>query len=393
MTRNHACHLLDMLAEVPDPRKKKGLRHPLEAMLGALVVGLLCGHKGYTCIATWKPRRQPALAKVLGFRRRETPCGSTFHNLLKVLDVVKLEQSLTKWVMATSEKYPVFERRLTGVAIDGKSLRGTDTQEPRRLHLLAAVSHELGIPLAQYAVGEKTNEIPVASQLLKHFDVVGKVITTDALLTQRGFCRDILTANADYALPVKANQKQLFANIRDLFEPLSETDPPEVNTRRFENLHTQAEAHLDRHTNVETAHGFTTTRTLRTSTLLTPDADWPGLAQVYEYHIQRHHTQTAEITQQTQYGITSLTSEKASAEDLLRIRRGHWSIENKLHWIRDVIFEEDASQAQTGSIPHVMAALRNAAISILRFAGRRKISQTLRECADKPKLAVNLIQA
>ena len=74
MTRNHSCHLLDMLAEVSDPRKKKGLRHPLKAMLGVLVVGLLCGHKGYTCIATWL-RRQPTLAKALGFKHRKTPAG------------------------------------------------------------------------------------------------------------------------------------------------------------------------------------------------------------------------------------------------------------------------------------------------------------------------------
>ncbi len=390
MTRNHSCHLLDMLAEVPEPRKKKGLRYPLKAMLGVLVVGLLCGHKGYTCIATWL-RRQPAVAEALGFRRREKPCGSTFHNLLKALDVVKLEQVLTKWVMTKRQRYPFFETRLTGVAIDGKSLRGTDSEESRRLHLLAAVSHELGIPLAECAVGEKTNEIPVASQLLKHFDVAGTVITTDALLTQRAFCKDILAANADYALPVKANQKHLFEDIRDLFEPLSETDPPEVDARRFENLHIQAEAHLDRHTDVETAHGFITTRTLRSSTLLTPDADWPGLAQVYEYHIERRHIQTAEITHQTQFGITSLPPEKASAEDLLKLRREHWTIENKLHWVRDVIFDEDASQARTGSIPHVMAALRNTAISVLRFAGCTKISQTLREFADTPKLAVNLI--
>ena len=392
MTRNHSCHLLDMLAEVSDPRKKKGLRHPLKAMLGVLVVGLLCGHKGYTCIATWL-RRQPTLAKALGFKHRKTPAGSTFHNLLKAIDVDKLEQTLTKWVMTTYQRCPFFENRLTAVAIDGKSLHGTHTQESRRLHLLAAVSHELGIPLAQCAVGEKTNEIPVASQLLKHFDVARKVITTDALLTQRGFCKDILAANADYALPVKANQKQLFEDIRDLFEPLSETDPPEVNARRFENLHTQAEAHLDRHTDVETAHGFTTTRTLRSSTLLTPETDWPGLAQVYEYHIHRQHTQTREITHYKQYGITSLLPEKATAEDLLKLRREHWSIENKLHWVRDVTFDEDASQARTGSIPHVMAALRNAAISVLRFTGRTKISQTLREFADRPKLAVNLIQS
>ena len=390
MTRNHSCHLLDMLAEVPEPRKEKGRRHPLKAMLGALVVGLLCGHNGYTNIAMWL-RRHPSVAKALGFTRRETPCVATFHNLLKALDVVELEQTLTHWVRATYQRYPFFDRPLTGVAIDGKSLRGTHTQESRRLHLLAAVSHELGIPLAQCAVGEKTNEIPVASQLLKHFDVAGKVITTDALLTQRAFCKDILAATADYVLPVKANQKQVFEDIRDLFEPLSETDPPQVDARRFENLHTQAGAHLDRYTDVETAHGFTTTRTLRSSTLLTPDADWPGLAQVYEYHIERRHTRTGEITHQTQYGITSLPPEKASAKDLLKLRREHWTIENKLHRVRDVIFDEDASQARTGSIPHVMAALRNTAISVLRFAGRTKLSQTLREFADRPKLAVNLI--
>ena len=390
MTRNPSCHLLDILAEVPDPRKKKGRRHPLKAMLGVLVVGLLCNHKGYTSIATWL-RSQTRLAKTLGFKHKKTPCSSTFHNLLKALDVGKLEQTLTKWVMATYQRCPFFESRLTAVAIDGKSLHGTHTQESRRLHLLAAVSHELGIPLAECAVGEKTNEVPISTQLLKAFDVSEKVITTDALLTQRTFCKELLAANADYVLPVKANQKQLFQDIRDLFEPLSKIDLPEVETRRFENLHNQAEAHLDRHTDVETAHGFITTRTLRCSTLLTPDTDWPGLAQVYEYHIKRQHTQTAEITHYKQYGITSLLPEKATAEDLLKLRREHWSIENKRHWVRDVIFNEDASQARTGSIPHVMAALRNAAISVLRFTGRTKISQTLREFAARPKLAVNLI--
>lgn len=126
--------------------------------------------------------------------------------------------------------------------------------------------------------------------------------------------------------------------------------------------------------------------------MLTPNADWPELAQVYEYHIERRYTQTGEITHQTQYGITSLSPEKASAKDLLKLRWEHWTIENKLHRIRDVIFDEDASQAQTGSIPHVMAALRNTAISVLRLAGYTKIPQTLREFADRPKLAVNLIQ-
>ena len=150
---------------------------------------------------------------------------------------------------------------------------------------------------------------------------------------------------------------------------LSETDTPEVETWRFETLHTQTGTHLDTATSVEKARGFLTTRTLPASTLLTDYSNWPGLAQVYQYRIERKHLRTGEITHQTQYGITSLAPQDASAEDLLTLRRGHWTIENKVHWIRDVVFGEDASQVRTGGIPQVMAALRNTVLSVLRFKG------------------------
>ena len=181
-------------------------------------------------------------------------------------------------------------------------------------------------------------------------------------------------------------------DIRQLFEPLSETDSAEVQARRFQNLHTQEGAHLDTHTDVQTSHGFTTTRTLTASTLLTDYINWPGLAQVYQYTTQRENTKTGESTSQTQYGITSLSPQDASAKDLLKLRREHWTIENKVHWLRDTILGEDASQARTGSIPQVIAALRNTARSVLRFAGHTKISENIRFLASKLKLAVKLIQ-
>ena len=393
MTRRHSgFHLLDILAEVPDPRKKKGLRHPLKAVLGLLVIGLLCHQKSYTAIATWG-RTQPELAKALDFKDAKTPCAATFHNLLKHLDTVKLEHLLTQWVTETYQGlHPGFKSRLTGVSMDGKSLRGSkDRETGNPTHLLSAVSHELGIPLAQCAVSEKTNEVPISRQLLKAFDVRQKVVTTDALLTQRRFCEEIIAHEADYLLPVKGNQKGVYQDIQDLFEPFSETETQEVQTRRFASLHTQEGAHLDTHIAVEKAHGFLTTRTLTASTLLTEHSDWPGLAQVYQYQVERKHLRTGEITQQTQYGITSLAPQDASAEDLLTLRCRHWTIENKVHWIRDVVFGEDASQVQTGGIPQVMAALRNTVLSVLRFNGYTKISQTLRFFAARPKLAVKLI--
>ena len=227
MTNDLSCHLLTILAEVPDPRHKKGRRHSLVSILASMVIGLMTGHKGYTSIAVWL-RSQPELAEALGFRSAKTPCAATLHNVLKRLDVVGLEACLTRWVFSKLESLQVLKtRHLEGVAIDGKELRGSkDPATGYRTHLLAAVSHELGIPLAQCAVSGKTNEIPISTELLKAFDIVGKVVTTDALLTQRNFSKEIIEQQADYALPVKENHKQMFNDIRELFKPLSETDTP-----------------------------------------------------------------------------------------------------------------------------------------------------------------------
>ena len=393
MTRNSSCHLLDRLAEVPDPRNKKGKRHPLNSILALIVIGLLTNHKGYTSIATWA-RKQPELTKALGFTTPNAPCAATIHNLLKHLDVVRLEAILTKWVFSQLESYQTSETQgLEGVAIDGKELCGSkDPETGFRTHLLSAVSHEIGVVLAEYAVDGKTNEIPISKELLKAFDVVSKVVTTDALLTQKTFCETVIENQADYALPVKENQKNMYEDIQDLFKPFSETDPPEVEERRFENLHTEEAAHLDEYIDVEKARGSLTTRKVtETSTLLTEHIEWPGLAQVYRYETRKENIKTGEISRHTQYCITSLSPEVASAKDLLKLQRGHWTIENKVHWVRDTAFREDASQARTGSIPHVMAALRNTAMSVLRFSGYTKIAETLRLFASEPKLAVNLI--
>ena len=391
MTSNHSCHLLTMLAEIPDPRNKKGQRHPLASMLALAVVGLLCGQRSYTAIAKWA-RLHPNLWQALGFTAKQTPAASTFHYLFRRLDITAVEKGLTQWTTQTLARLDIATSDLKGLAIDGKTLGNSHTEDARRTHLLAAVLHEIGIPVAECAVSEKTNEIPVSIELLKAFDVTGLVITTDALLTQRKFCQQILERQADYCLPVKANQKQLYEDIRDLFEPLDATDPPEVEHHRFRNLHAQAGAYLQTYTNTEDAKGRITTRTLTASTLLNEHTDWPGLHQVYQYITRQQCKSTAEVKCHVQYGITSLTPERASAADLLKLRREHWTIENKLHWVRDAVFQEDDSTVRTGVLPQVMAAMRNTSLSILRYTGHTKITDALQYFASEPKLAVNLIK-
>ena len=215
-------------------------------------------------------------------------------------------------------------------------------------------------------------------------------------MTQKAFCQTLREKNADYVLPVKANQKQTYQDIKRLFEPETppetDVDPKVYQARAFETLHQEADASFDTYSCVENEHGTLTTRTLTTSTLLNEHLTWPGLTQVYEYRSERKHIRTGKITHHVQYGITSLPPERACAERLLQLRRGHWTIENLSHRTRDVLFGEDASQVRCGNIPHVMAALRNTVLTLLRISGYTKITQACRFFAARPTEALKIIQ-
>ena len=395
MTKTTSRHLLDILAEVPDSRNNQGKRHPLSAILGLAVIAMMCGSRSYAAIAEWGRTYHADLPKALGFKRTKTPCASTFHYVFKDLETTALENKLTQWAIAVFEDLPP-ETDTHALAIDGKTLCGSDKQGATITHLLSVVSHQLGITLTQQPVDAKTNEIPIATQILQAFDVSGKIITTDALLTQKAFCQTLCDKKADYVLPVKANQKQTYEDIRRLFAPeippKTDIDPHVYQTRTFETLHQETQAHTDTFSCVEKAHGYITTRTLTTSTLLNEHLTWPGLAQVYEYQSQRKHRRTGKVTHHTQYGITSLSPQRATAERLLELRRRHWAIENLSHRTRDLLMGEDASQVRCGNIPQVMAALRNTVLTLLRSSGYTHIAQAFRFFAAHPTEALKIMQ-
>ena len=374
-----------MLAEVFDPRNKKGKRHPLKSILGLLVVGLMCGHKGYTSIATWA-RTQTQLAKALGFTYKNTPCAGAIHNVLKRLDVAEVEKVLTKWVNNIVESRPDLKGCLDAVAIDGKTMRASQKSGAITSHLLSVVSHELGITLTQTGVCDKTNEIPISIEILDAFDVSNKVITTDALLTQKPFCQAIINAGGDYVLPAKKNQESLFCAIEKLFQ-----DTPDAADTDLR-IHPVLGEPYDIHKTVEKAHGRLETRCLKASTSLNEYLDWPGISQVFQYRYSYKDLNTGEEKHKIHYGITSLSPKEASAERLLSLRRGHWSIENKSHWMRDTLLGEDTSPVRCGAIPQVMAALRNTALSVFRFTGATRIADMMKYYASNPKLAVNIIK-
>jgi predicted transposase YbfD/YdcC len=225
----------------------------------------------------------------------------------------------------------------------------------------------------QQAVDAKTNEIKAMATLLEQIVLTGRILTTDALLTQRHVAQTIVDKGSDYVMIVKNNQPQLRADIELVFTlpPLGDCQP---STRM-----------------VEVGHGRIESRNLTTSEALVDYSDWPGLGQVFE--VGRHvvEKKTGEEWVELVYGVTSLSAERATPERLLELVRGQWTIENRSHWVRDVTYDEDRSQVRSGNIPQVMAALRNTAIGLLRSAGYSNIAKAGRELAAQPAKALALV--
>lgn len=198
----------------------------------------------------------------------------------------------------------------------------------------------------------------------------GRLVTGDALYCQRNLCKQIREAGGDYLVIVKANQPKLYEDIRLLFE-----EPPwgEVFA-----VAQQRGRHGDRQEE----------RRLWASSALRGYLDWPGAQQACK--VERVTTHKGKVSREVRYAITSLGDE-VGAIQLLKHVRGHWGIENRLHYVRDVTFGEDASQVRKGSAPQVLAGLRNAVVGILRQEGWTNIAEALRYNAWQPKAALQLL--
>lgn len=201
--------LLDVLAEVPDPRSRHGRRHPLSAILSLAVVAMLSGAKGYQAIAEFGRDKGFALAHLLGFKRGKTPTKSTFSIIFRALDVQAFEDVLARWIASR-----VAECQGKHISLDGKAARGSRDGEVPGHHLLAAYVPEAQAVLAQLRVDAKTNEHKAALKLLGVLPVRGNVITGDAMFCQREVCTAIIAQGGDYVFTVKDNQPSLVTDIQ-----------------------------------------------------------------------------------------------------------------------------------------------------------------------------------
>ncbi len=303
-----------------------------------------------------------------------TPCAATLNTILRYVNKDEVEEKLGQWAAGVLASIAPTRPGLSGLAIDGKTLRGSRKQGAPGAHLLSALGHRLGLTLGQHAVADKTNEITAVHDLLGSLVLEGRVVTVDALLTQRDVAQTIIERGGDYVMIVKSNQPTLQEEIQTVFEQ------PQIVADTLSSSVT-----------VEVGHGRIEQRRLTTSTVLEGYSTWPGLSQVFELERQVKIKQSGEERAEVVYGVTSLRREHASANQLLELVRHHWHIENKSHWVRDVTFDEDRSQVRSGNIPQVMAALRNTVIGLMRCAGETNIAAACRRFAAQPWSALALI--
>jgi predicted transposase YbfD/YdcC len=268
-------------------------------------------------------------------------------------------------------------------AMDGKARRGMRRKdEDGQEYGLSVYDVEQAKVLSQVEVGRKENEIVKAPKALKLVEISQKVVTGDAMHTQRGLATQILEAQGDYIFPVKENQPQLYKNIQSLFAP--EYPKPGFGKIQTDFLTAQK---------VNKGHGRIETRTT-TSEMLNTYAAWPGLAQVYRLERQfqwRRNGYCYRTSCEVEFGITSLTRKKASPEQVLHIRRAHWGIETGLHYRRDVTLKEDATRMTVGNTGKVMASINNLVLALIRQAGFHNAAQARRWFAAHLSDAVALL--
>ena len=361
--------LLERLQAVPDQRKRRGVRYPLAVLLAIAVLAKLCGQSQVHALAGWAHERAAELSAVFGLKRARMPHPTTWTRVLgNAVAAAAIEAALQPLLVLPSAEVP--ERASRQIALDGKTLRGTiPSTASSGVHLLTAYQVDDGVPLLQVKVGAKANELVVAPHILAELDLQGVLVTGDAMFAQRSLSSQIVEAGGDYCWIVKENQPTLYDDLRLLFGP-QPAELPGTSPIPDDFVTVQM---------VDKAHGRLDERVLTISSLLAEYQGWPYLAQAFQ--VVRTSYRRRGCSREVRYGITSAPARSASAARVLAGVRGHWRIENGLHYRRDVTLDEDASLARMGQAPHVLATLNNFICGLTAQAGISNLAACQRSMA------------
>jgi len=338
--------ILSRFEDLTDPRIERCKQHLLLDMVSITLCAAICGAD------SWADVERFGLAKQLWFERfLELPNGipshDTFGRVFARLDTGEFLICLQNWLRSLH-----LSLKEQGIAIDGKTMRGSfDAGSGKSaLHIVSAWASGLRVSLGQVAVDDKSNEITAVPKLLELLELAGAVVTTDAMHCQKETLAAIRGKDADYLVPVKDNQPKLHELLQETFSSYGE----DVYQAR----------EIKRHSKTERSHGRQETRIVYAApppAALKDHAEWLDVRSVIM--VYRATQRNGKLTEETSYYISSLPPK---VQKIARYIRGHWGIENSLHWTLDVIFAEDRSRIRTGNGPEIASIFRKLALMVLQ---------------------------
>ena len=338
---------LDFFCEIPDHRVNRCKRHAVEEILLVAFCGIIAGCDSWDDLELFGQTKLDYLRDYFPFKHG-APSDDTLRRFFRTLEPAVFERCFIDWVQS-------FQLSLKDkvVAVDGKTSRRSVDETSNAMHLVSAFVSELGITLGQIKTADKSNEITAIPELLSLLDIMDSVVTIDAMGCQTKIVEQIVDQKAEYLIGLKGNQGRLNKDVRLLF-----AQKPSAMVFKT-------------HTSLDKGHGRLETRICTVS----DDIQWlreqhPHFRQLQSIiEIESHREIKGDVSLEKRYYISSLSAEP---DRLLDITRQHWGVENKLHWVLDVCFNDDQSRIRKGNAPRNMAIIKKTALNLLQSIKKTK---------------------
>jgi predicted transposase YbfD/YdcC len=353
--------LITHFQDLPDPRVNRTKDHDLIDVLVIAICTLLCAGESFNDMEDFGRAKEDWFKTFLPLRNG-IPSHDTFNRVFAALDPRQFLDCFLRWTQSLRQAVPQ-----EIVALDGKALRRALNKDQSIQYVVSAWAENNGLGLGQLKVADKSNEITAVPELLRVLELSGCIVTVDAMGCQKKIAKEIVEADADYVLALKGNQEKVHEEVKSFLDATLE----EKNRQRPKGAVVPKEAlHLQTFATVEKDHGRIETRRYYQSHDLDWFADkpkWEGLASVGM--VESIRKIDGKATVERRYYLSSL---KPEVETFARAVRGHWGVENKLHWVMDVCFGEDQSRARQGYAAENLATLRRLALNLLKQEKTKK---------------------
>ncbi len=349
--------LLSVFSTLEDPRVKRRREYPLESLIFITVCAIVSGADTWVEIEEFGKEKREWLIKYIYLPEGKAPCDDVYGNLFRRIDTESFSDCFIQW---TSQISGITEGEL--INIDGKTLRGSYDHYDNKaaIHMVNAWSQTNQIVLGQYKTSEKSNEITAIPALLNLLNIKGAVISIDAMGCQKKIASQIINQEANYLLAVKGNQESLFEEIKTCFNEMPNKDT---------------------HYEITKDHGRIEERTYSVISdlrFLDEAIHWDGIKTIIRAESKTEHILKGKKSSHTRFYISSL---ETSAKAVSKLIRGHWSIENQLHWVLDVNFKEDESRVRKGDGDANFSIVRQVALNIIKLDDSKGSIRTKRKKA------------